>query len=521
MRQSYKVLVNTGSLYLKIITSAVVTLVSTRIALQELGVDSYGLYNLIAGVISLLSFVNGALMVSAQRFLSFAMGEKDDKKLFEIFKISFIVHLILALSVAFLLKILQPFLFNGFLNIKPEMIEVAKRVFNIMIFSSFVTIFTIPYNAAINAREEMWFFSISEVIVALLKLVAAVYLLYATTDLLLTYTALMLFAIVVGGIIKYLWCIWRYPECHIKLKGSFDKNLFREMFGFSGWNTLGALSMVARNQGVAVVLNIFFGTVVNAAYGVANQLNALVITFASTLTSVFTPMIVKAKGEGNNEKMLFVSIFSSKISFMLSSILAIPALLFTPFILNLWLKEVPQYTIEFSQIIILSFLITQIFPGITRALYAEGNIKWYQIVISILLVSILPIGFVFFSYGLSPISIFLILIVAQVFTLIATVYFAGKIVSLNISKFYLSSVIFPCLLFIGTFLTGWLMKRVLTITNCFIEFIMISSCLIFLYIPLYYKLIFNSEESNLLKHMYISLKLKLIKHGKKTTKDYI
>src|SRR5690606_1169373 len=178
MTQSFRVLVNTGALYLKIIINALVTLVSTRIALQALGVDSYGLYNLIAGVITLLAFFNGALMVSSQRFLSIAMGEKDNIKLSNVFKISFIVHLLLGLIVAVLFKALQPLLFNGFLNIEPEMVQVAKRVFDIMIISSFVTICTIPYNAAINAREELWFFSISEVIVSILKLGAAVYLLY-------------------------------------------------------------------------------------------------------------------------------------------------------------------------------------------------------------------------------------------------------------------------------------------------------------------------------------------------------
>src|SRR5690606_14602707 len=195
MRQSYKVLINTGSLYLKIIANAIVTLISTRIVLQALGVESYGLYNLIAGVISLLSFFNGALMVSSQRFLSFAMGEKDNKKLSEVFKISFIVHLILALIVAISLKLLQPLLFNGFLNIEKDMIGVAHRIFDIMILSAFVTILVIPFNAAINAREEMWFFSFSEIVVILLKLGAAVYLLYASSDLLITYTILMLAAI--------------------------------------------------------------------------------------------------------------------------------------------------------------------------------------------------------------------------------------------------------------------------------------------------------------------------------------
>lgn len=508
MRQSYKVLINTGSLYLKIITNAIVTLISTRIVLDALGIESYGLYNLIAGVIALLAFFNGALMVSSQRFLSFAMGEKDDKKLSEVFKISFIVHLILALIVAVSLKILQPFLFNGFLNIEPSMIEVAKRVFDIMILSAFVTIFTIPYNAAMNAREEMWFFSISEVIVILLKLAAAIYLLYATSNLLLTYTVLMLLAIAVGGIVKYLWCVWRYSECRIRLKGSINKALFKEMFSFAGWNTLGSLAVVMRNQGVAVVLNVFFGTVVNAAYGVANQLNSLVITFASTLTTVFTPMIVKARGEKDEKKVLFVSIFSSKMSFYLSSVMALPVLSFTPLILSLWLKEVPEHTVEFCQTIIISFLIMQLYPGITRGLYAEGNIKWYQITISILLIANLPVGYFFFSLGYPPVSIFLTMIAIQFLTMIATVYFAGKKINLNIKEFYISSVLLPILILSLAFLLLYLSNSI-RISNLYVKFVLFSVIGGLIYTPLYYKFILNVNEKLLLVNLLKSIKTKL------------
>lgn len=515
MKQSFKVLVNTGALYLKIIVNAIVTLISTRIALQALGLDFYGLYNLIAGVIALLAFFNGALMVSSQRFLSIAIGEKDDDKLLNIFKISFVVHLFLGLIVAFFLKALQPYLFNGFLNIESEMIGTAKRVFDIMIITSFVTIFIIPYNAAINAREELWFFSISEVIVSVLKFGAAVYLLYASTNLLLTYTILMLFAIVLGGLIKYLWCIFRYPECRIKRGGGLDKKLFKEIFSFASWNTLGSLSMVLRSQGIAVILNLFFGTVLNAAYGVANQLNALVITFAGTLTMVFTPMIVKAKGESSNDKMLFISIFASKMTFFLSSVIALPVLMFTSLILGWWLEVVPQYTAEFCQVIISSFLVMQIYPGITRALYAEGNIKWYQIVISILLVAILPIGYLLFSLGFPPVSIFFVLVIAQIFTLVATIYFASKKVNLNVKKFYRSSVFAPCLLFIGTLISVLLTKNFLNVSNDNFDFIIIIIISIALYSILYYRIIFTSEEAKLLNNLYNSLKKKLIKNDKK------
>lgn len=501
MRQSHLMLLNTLALYAKIAISAIVTLVSTRIALKALGVESFGVYNLIAGVISMLAFFNGALMVSAQRFLSYALGEKDDSKLKEIFKISFLVHLILALSIGVIFKLLQPFLFKGVLNIPSDLLLVSERVFGIMILSSIITIIVIPYNAAINAREEMWFFSISEIIISILKLGAAIALYYTPYDLLLTYTVLMLFAIGIGGTIKIVWCNLRYSETLINIRGKVNYSLFKEMMGFASWNTLGSLAMVMRNQGVAVVLNVFFGTVVNAAYGVANQLNALVITFASTLTTVFTPLIVKLKGAGNNERMLFVSIFSSKISFFLSSMIAIPVLLNTEFILRLWLGSVPEHTLGFSRAIIVTFLIMQLYPGITRALYADGRIKTYQIVISILLALNLPVGYFLFKLDYAPVSILITMVFFQAFTLIATVYFAGKQIELDKYKFYMGSVFKPIMIvIIIALLISVSIEKI--IENDGYLYLVVSGILSIVLISIsFYKLVFIEEERELVNSL--------------------
>ena len=258
MKQSHKLLFNTSALYLKIVLSAVVTIFSTSIALKALGVEAFGLFNLIAGVIILLSFLNGSLMISSQRFMSLAIGEKDDEKLSKIFNVSVFVHLILGLVISIVFFSLRPFLVNGVLDIPKDMILEAEGVFYIMILSSFFTIISIPYSASINAREEMWFFSLSDILVSILKLFAAITLLYIDKNLLLVYTSLMLFAVLAGISSKYFWCYYRYIECRLSTSKMLDKKLITEMFSFAGWNTLGSAAVVTRNQGVALVLNIFF-----------------------------------------------------------------------------------------------------------------------------------------------------------------------------------------------------------------------------------------------------------------------
>src|SRR5690606_14727501 len=201
--------------------------------------------------------------------------------------------------------------------------------------------------------------------------------------------------------------------------------------------------------------------------------------------------------------------FSSKMSFFLSCFFALPVLIFTPLILNLWLTRIPNYTAEFCQTIIISFLITQLFPGITRALYAEGNIRWYQIVISILLVSILPVGFLLFSFGFHPLWIFILLVVAQFFTLIATVYFAKRNVGLNDGEFYIKSVLYPCLLFVLSFVFTLLLKKVLFIKHELLEFVIISFSGLVIFRFFYIKLIFDSQETSLLKSLWTSLVKKI------------
>ena len=206
MQHSTKILLNTISLWTKIVIRTIVLLISTKIVLRELGVSDYGLYNLIAGVISLLSFLNGSLMISTQRFLSYSIGAKNKDDLITTFNTSLLIHIIIGLAFGLIFLALQPFLFNGFINIGDSSPDVAKSVYNIMIISAIITISTIPYSAVINAHEDMLIFAISEVIVTLIQLFAAIVLIFIESNQLITYTWLMLLSVFVGFISKYVWC---------------------------------------------------------------------------------------------------------------------------------------------------------------------------------------------------------------------------------------------------------------------------------------------------------------------------
>lgn len=511
MKKSFKILLNTTALYFKIVITTLVQLFSTRIAINALGIDSFGLYNLIAGIIVLLSFFNGALMISTQRFMSISIGEKKEEKLLGIFNASLFIHIILALVILLSFKLCQPFLFDGFLTIPFSLRNTAINIYSIMAISSFVTICTIPYSANINAREDMWYFALSDILGALFKLWAAISLLIFKGNLLLIYTSFMLLAIIIESLSKILWCKIKYKESKIQINLMKNRKLIYEMIGFVGWNTVGSVAVLIRNQGVAVLLNLFFGIVVNAAYGIANQVNALVLTFASTLTTVFTPSIIQSRGEGNNKRMLFIAIFSSKISFLLSSIVALPLLIYMPNILAVWLNKIPNDSVIFCRLIIISFIILQFYPGLNRAIYAVGKIKAYQISISLILISIIPIGSLAFNYGAPAFSILAIMSVLQFLTLVSTIYYAKKYINLNVNMYLTKSIITPSILFIIILTVGFILCKTYSNANSYLFIILSSIFYCCIYMITYYKYVFSFTEKELLneliKNLYNKIKL--------------
>lgn len=494
MLHSRKLLYNTITIYVKILLNTVFTLIATRIVLSALGADEFGLYNLIAGVIVLLSFLNGALIISTQRFLSIAIGKGDKEQLCSIFNCGIAIHAFIAFVLVVVLLALQPILLGGFLNIPDGLDLTAHIIYDIMIVSSVITLIVIPYSALINSFEDNYFFAISECVACFLRLLSAIIIQYVASYKLEIYTVLMLFSVGIDALLKYVWCKLKYPVAKLSIRKMRNRQLLHQMFGFVGWNTLGSSAVLVRNQGVAVVLNVFFGTVVNAAYGVANQVNGLIMTLATTITTVFSPSIIQARGAGDNKRMLEIAIFSSKISFLISSLTAIPLLIFMPDILRIWLGSYPEYTVMFCRLIIFPFLLMQIVPGINRMVYAVGNIKYFQIVISIILYSIAPIGYWLFSLNCPVKSIFCVMIVAQVLTVASEIYFAYRCVQFNLKGYLYKSIFMPLLVFGAMFCFFYFLECLFVQERNTFLIIIASLLMIFVYISVYSVLIFDKIE---------------------------
>lgn len=502
-----KIGINIMSLYSKLFLGAFLAFFSTRIVLDNLGVDDYGIFNLIAGVIIALSFVNSSLMSSTQRFLSVAIGRKNKEEVKDIFRTSAFLHTMLAIAIIIVLEAISPLLFSGFLNIAADKIETARQLYHIMIFSTAITFWAIPYNAAINANEDMWFYAISSVIVESLKLIAAFSLIWLNSNLLIWYGTFMLLIIIIDVSIKLTFARRKYEEVKYKVFSKINRKLSKEMIGFVGWNTLGTIATTARNQGVAIVLNFFFGVRINAVYAITNQVNTVLGTFSRTMSTALTPQIMKSEGSGDRKRMIKLSCFTSKLSFYLSSLFAIPLLIEMPLVLDIWLKNVPEYTVIFCRLSMWVFLIMQLYPGIVRAIQAEGRIKHYQITISIILSSSLIVGSIVFKFFSIPYLIFIVLIFAQILTMVATLYYAYKNIGLNIISYLKDIVLKPLAVISVSILATYLMST--TQLNPYLRLALIIVVSGMIQSILSYIIVLDKSEKKIVSELVIKIKRKI------------
>ena len=509
MNSSSRILVNTVSLYIKLIVTIVINLLLVRIVLAKLGVDDYGIYTLIAGVVALLSFLNSALMSSAQRFLSVALGEGDMRQVKNIMSSSVIIHIVFGAILVLLFEIFELPLFHEVINVVPERISAARIVYQLMIISTVLTVIAVPYNALINAREDMWYFSIVEIIVAILKLFIIFLFEHTTYDALILYTIWILVVTIIGILAKMIWCFVKYEESRGHLSIREKGAIFKSLLSFTGWNALGSLAQAGRNQGVALTINHFFGTAISAVFGIANQMDGNLVYFSQMLTAAVSPQIMKSYGQKDSKRMLMLSVFTSKMAFLLSGVIALPILIEMPFVLELWLKEVPDYTIEYCRLVLIVFLIMQLYPGLVRAIQATGDIKWYQIGQSVLLLLPIPLGVVIFNYGYINYSIVYLMVIAQVLMLIYTLIIARIKAGLDLKTYtcYLlkASLIFVSVLAIGVILHSYLDE------NCYkllliIIVAMLTSGLFFVLYTIY---VFDKHEKDVIKE---KLKLNKVKH---------
>ena len=441
-RTATKVIFNTVVLYSKIVITMLISLMTVPMVLKALGDSDYGLYNLIAGVISMLSFLNASMTIATQRYLSVAIGQNNTEKLNEIFNNSIVLHIIIGIAIVLLFEIAAVFIFDGFLNISPNRISTAKIVYQFLVISTFFTILTVPYNAIMNAKEDMLAFSVIGIFDSISRLAIALAILYYGGDRLFLYSLLLASLTVFITLVSRIYVRKRYKEFIFSPQRYVNRPTLKEMFGFAGWNTLGSVAMIGRNQGIAILLNIYFGTLANTAYGIANQLNGVLSYFSSTFQKALNPQLMQSHGMNDQLRLIRISCWSTKYSVMILSLFAFPLILEMPYILKLWLREIPMYTVKFCQMIVLLSVVYQYSTGLMSAIQAVGKIKVYFIIMSILIILNLPLSYCILRAGKPPYYCLIVMIVIECISLCVRMFMAYRLMKFPV-PFYINKVVIP------------------------------------------------------------------------------
>jgi len=428
---------NTMFLYFKTLFSMLVSLYTSRVVLNTLGIEDFGIYNVVGGVVAMFSIMSGTLSASITRFITFELGKKNLDKLKNVFSTSVNIQLLLSVCILVLAETVGLWFLNTKMNIPEERMIAANWVFQFSILTFVINLISIPYNAAIIAHERMKTFAYIGILEVLLKLGVVYLLLLSSFDKLIVYAFLLLLVSVFIRMIYGIYCKKHFSECeyHFVL----DKPLMKEMAGFAGWNFIGASSGVLKQQGVNIVLNLFYGAAVNAARGIAVQVNIAISSFVSNFTTALNPQITKSYAEGNNDNMLQLVQQGARFSFYLLLLLSLPVIIDTEYVLTVWLKIVPEHSVNFVRLMLLYAMSESLSSTLITAMLATGKIKKYQIIVGGLQMINLPVSYLFLRLGAIPESTMIIAIVISQCCLVARLYLLRGIIGLS-SKYYLKHI---------------------------------------------------------------------------------
>lgn len=405
---------NTLILYFRMILLMCISLYTSRIVLAKLGISDYGIYNVVGGVISLLSFLNGAMSTTNLRFFSFELGRKDPIKLRLVFSQSIIVHLSIGILFVIFAETIGLWFVTEKLVIPEESRTAAMWVYQSMIIQSFLSVYSVPFSAIIVAHEKMNIFAVLGIVEGVLKLVIAILIGWFSSNRLIVFAIFMLMQSLLITFSYVSFGRRNFDECKFEL--SFDIKVLKELTSFAGWSLFGSIAWIAKFQGVNIVLNTFFGTIVNAAFGVANQVNAAVSKFVQNFSTALNPQIIKTFASGDTADFNLVVERGSRWAFLLLYALAFPVMVNIHTLLHLWLVDVPNYAEIFSVLFLSVSLLESFTYPIGTAIQATGKIKWYQIIVGVTLFMNVPFSWLVLRLGGNAPAV---LIVANIIALIA------------------------------------------------------------------------------------------------------
>lgn len=428
---------NTMMLYCRMLFSMLISLYTSRVVLNTLGVEDYGIYNVVGGFVAMFSLISGSLSSSVGRFLTFELGRGDMDRLKRTYSTSLLIHIVLAVIIFVSMETIGVWFLNNKLTIPTERIYAANWVFQASIFSFMFGLLAVPYNALIVAHERMSAFAYIGILEITLKLAIVLFVAHCPFlfDKLITYSLLLTGLGILMRFVYVSYCRRNFSESEFHLK--IDKSYLKEMASFAGWNFIGCSALLLKNQGTDVLLNLYFGPVVNAARGIASVVNGAISSFSGNFMTALNPQITKSYAANDREYSQLLVERGARFSFFIMFIFALPIFLEADFVLTIWLKQYPEHTVNFVRLILVLSFCDIVSNTLITLQSATGKIRNYQLAVGITLLMNFPLSYICLYWDCPPESVLVVAVFVSIACMVLRLYFVQQSTQLSIRRFLL------------------------------------------------------------------------------------
>nr|WP_270711484.1 MATE family efflux transporter [Phocaeicola coprophilus] len=485
---------NTLFLYLRMLFIMIVSLFTSRVVLNALGVNDYGIYNVVGGFISMFNVFCAGLSTTTQRFITYDLGKGDAKELTRTFSSCVIIYIFISIIIIIIAEIGGMWFLENKMTIPADRFHAAKYVYQISLLTLVINLISIPYNALIISHEKMKAFAYISIFEASAKLLVAYCILISPFDKLIVYAILLFLIQLIIRCIYTYYCKKNFKEANITYK--IDKEKIKQLYSFAGWAMFGGLASMGFTQGLNVLLNIFFSPAINAARGIAVQVQNAVNSFAINFQTAVNPRIIKSFASKDLEYMFKLVFSSSKFSFLLLYGISLPILLETKTILNLWLQNPPEYTDIFLKLIIITTIIDAMSNPFMRVADATGKIKYYQITVGTILLLIVPISYIVLKLGGKPYSVFIVHLIICIIAFLVRLFIVKSLVVFSIRKYFTDVILKLLTTSILTLIIPLIIYFKLPQSNLRLFYVILSSYFIFIIIS--YIVSLTNEERRII-----------------------
>lgn len=487
---------NTMSLYLRMFFVLAISLYTSRVVLAELGAVDYGIYNVVAGFVSLFAFINASLSNAIQRYYNYYRGLRGEQGVNDVYATSIVIQIIIAILLLILVESFGSWYVANKMVFPEARVNAVWALFHTSVVSLVLVVFSIPYSSALLAHEYMNIYALIGIVEVLLKLAVVISLKYVPGDKLVYFAYLHLLTTLIVFALYFIYS--KRKIAYLRFKFKYDKEMFLNMLAFSGWNLFGTFAYMLKAQGLNMVLNLFFGPIINAARGIANQVSSAVQGFSSNVVAAFRPQLVESYAKGNEKRFLSIFYSETKITYILILFLILPVIFDMDNVLALWLgKNVPEKTNIFTILVLVDMLVTTLSIPLSQIIHAIGKMKVFQIVTGTIVIAVIPVSYYILKVGFDAESVFVASIVLSVINYIVCLFVVNRIYTINLQQ-YVKQIIAPCAIFtivIVVFLS--FINDVLPASHIKMIWLAIIEVAIGI-IPLYF-IVFTKQEKELIK----------------------